>query len=81
MACTPNVECECAECPQEITLPQKELQPEPKTEPKLEPSHSVKTTKPVQNNKSNSHIMCNDGTRSPSCTSCSRGCCSRHGGC
>lgn len=27
------------------------------------------------------HIMCKDGTRSPSCTSCERGCCSGHGGC
>ncbi|MEA1048408.1 thermonuclease family protein [Lamprobacter modestohalophilus] len=26
-------------------------------------------------------IMCNDGTRSPTCTSCTRGCCSSHGGC
>ena len=27
------------------------------------------------------NIMCNDGTRSPSCTDCHRGCCSHHGGC
>lgn len=26
-------------------------------------------------------IMCNDGTRSPTCRTCSRGCCSWHGGC
>ena len=26
-------------------------------------------------------IICNDGTRSPSCTTCSQGCCSGHGGC
>ncbi|MCA9489144.1 MAG: hypothetical protein KC621_04460 [Myxococcales bacterium] len=26
-------------------------------------------------------IICNDGTRSPTCTSCSSGCCSGHGGC
>lgn len=29
----------------------------------------------------NVHILCNDGTRSPSCTSCDKGCCSGHGGC
>lgn len=28
-----------------------------------------------------STILCNDGTRSPSCGACSRGCCSGHGGC
>lgn len=27
------------------------------------------------------NIMCNDGTTSPTCTDCHRGCCSRHGGC
>ena len=27
------------------------------------------------------NIMCKDGTISPSCTTCSRGCCSHHGGC
>lgn len=27
------------------------------------------------------NIMCNDGTRSPSCGDCHRGCCSHHGGC
>lgn len=27
------------------------------------------------------NIMCNDGTLSPSCGDCHRGCCSRHGGC
>ena len=27
------------------------------------------------------NIMCNDGTRSPSCSDCHRGCCSHHGGC
>ena len=27
------------------------------------------------------NIMCNDGTTSPSCADCHRGCCSRHGGC
>jgi hypothetical protein len=26
-------------------------------------------------------ITCNDGTRSPTCTECSSGCCSGHGGC
>lgn len=26
-------------------------------------------------------ILCNDGTRSPTCTTCSQGCCSSHGGC
>lgn len=26
-------------------------------------------------------IMCNDGTRSPSCDNCHGGCCSGHGGC
>lgn len=26
-------------------------------------------------------ITCNDGTRSPTCTSCDAGCCSDHGGC
>ena len=26
-------------------------------------------------------ITCNDGTQSPTCTSCSSGCCSGHGGC
>jgi hypothetical protein len=26
-------------------------------------------------------IICNDGTRSPTCTSCDSGCCSGHGGC
>ena len=26
-------------------------------------------------------IMCNDGTRSSTCTNCSQGCCSHHGGC
>lgn len=26
-------------------------------------------------------IMCNDGTCSPSCTSCDQGCCSSHEGC
>ncbi len=29
----------------------------------------------------NANIICNDGTVSPSCTSCHRGCCSHHGGC
>lgn len=28
-----------------------------------------------------STIMCNDGTYSPSCTTCKRGCCRGHGGC
>lgn len=27
------------------------------------------------------YITCNDGTTSPSCSDCHRGCCSRHGGC
>ncbi len=27
------------------------------------------------------NIICNDGTRSPSCTDCHKGCCSKHGGC
>lgn len=27
------------------------------------------------------NIICNDGTMSPSCADCHRGCCSRHGGC
>ena len=27
------------------------------------------------------NIMCNDGTPSPSCSDCHRGCCSHHGGC
>lgn len=27
------------------------------------------------------YIVCNDGTCSPSCTSCSQGCCSSHDGC
>lgn len=27
------------------------------------------------------NIMCNDGTTSPSCQDCHRGCCSHHGGC
>ena len=31
--------------------------------------------------KVNANIICNDGTRSKSCTVCSKGCCSRHGGC
>lgn len=29
----------------------------------------------------NANIVCNDGTVSPTCTDCHRGCCSRHGGC
>ncbi len=29
----------------------------------------------------NANIMCNDGTRSPSCQDCHQGCCSHHGGC
>lgn len=29
----------------------------------------------------NANIMCNDGTMSPSCENCHRGCCSHHGGC
>ena len=29
----------------------------------------------------NANIMCNDGTTSPSCADCHRGCCSQHGGC
>lgn len=28
-----------------------------------------------------SHITCSDGSVSPSCTSCTSGCCSGHGGC
>ena len=27
------------------------------------------------------NIICNDGTTSPSCSDCHRGCCSKHGGC
>ena len=27
------------------------------------------------------NIVCNDGTTSPSCSTCHQGCCSRHGGC
>jgi hypothetical protein len=27
------------------------------------------------------NVMCNDGTRSPTCSTCSSGCCSHHGGC
>jgi hypothetical protein len=27
------------------------------------------------------YITCNDGTKSPSCTSCNSGCCSGHDGC
>ena len=27
------------------------------------------------------NVICNDGTVSPTCSVCSRGCCSRHGGC
>jgi hypothetical protein len=27
------------------------------------------------------NVMCCDGTRSPTCTTCRRGCCSWHGGC
>lgn len=29
----------------------------------------------------NANIVCNDGTVSPSCADCHRGCCSHHGGC
>lgn len=29
----------------------------------------------------NANIMCNDGTISPTCTTCGSGCCSHHGGC
>lgn len=29
----------------------------------------------------NANILCNDGTYSPSCQDCHRGCCSHHGGC
>ena len=29
----------------------------------------------------NANIVCNDGTISPSCADCHRGCCSHHGGC
>lgn len=29
----------------------------------------------------NTGILCNDGTRSPTCTTCTSGCCSGHGGC
>ena len=29
----------------------------------------------------NANIICNDGTTSPSCLDCHRGCCSSHGGC
>lgn len=29
----------------------------------------------------NANIRCNDGTISPSCGDCHRGCCSHHGGC
>ena len=29
----------------------------------------------------NANIICNDGTTSPRCKDCHRGCCSRHGGC
>lgn len=29
----------------------------------------------------NANIICNDGTVSPSCVDCHRGCCSHHGGC
>lgn len=27
------------------------------------------------------NIICNDGTPSPTCKDCHRGCCSHHGGC
>ena len=27
------------------------------------------------------NIMCNDGSKSPSCSDCHQGCCSHHGGC
>lgn len=27
------------------------------------------------------HVICNDGTVSPTCTTCTSGCCSGHGGC
>ena len=30
---------------------------------------------------SRANIMCNDGTYSPTCGDCHRGCCSHHGGC
>lgn len=29
----------------------------------------------------NANVVCNDGTVSPSCEVCGRGCCSHHGGC
>ncbi len=29
----------------------------------------------------NANIMCNDGTKSPTCENCHQGCCSYHGGC
>ena len=29
----------------------------------------------------NANVICNDGTVSPTCGVCSRGCCSHHGGC
>ena len=32
-------------------------------------------------NRVNANIICNDGTVSKSCSTCSKGCCSRHGGC
>ncbi len=31
--------------------------------------------------KVKANIICNDGTVSPSCSVCSQGCCSHHGGC
>lgn len=30
---------------------------------------------------SSGNIICNDGTESPTCSTCSQGCCSGHGGC
>ena len=32
-------------------------------------------------NKVSANVICNDGTTSPTCSVCSQGCCSHHGGC
>jgi len=42
---------------------------------------AVTNAKATIDNHSLSNVMCNDGTISPTCQTCTRGCCSSHGGC
>lgn len=65
--CGPGLGCDCSYCINE------------KDDRGLEGDAELETCE--DDDAEGGYITCNDGTKSESCTTCSQGCCSSHGGC